>query len=197
MRNLPCLSARARTVPPKFLRFLAATRIAASGMGWPVSAASTRPSRIAAGRTASATSFAASRSSARNRNSCVAKRGSRTTRVTQSPRPMSGKVNRPRASVATAFGQARMPTEVADPWRTRIGCGLSKRASSAGPIVTRHDAVELELDPRGRLAAQIDQPAPDDLLGLQAELGPGLLGVGMELHAAERAVPGPVEPAMA
>ena len=50
---------------------------------------------------------------------------------------------------------------------------------------------ELDLDPGGRLTADGDEPAPDDLLGREVDLGGGGLGTGMELHAAEaRAGPG-------
>ncbi len=88
---------------------------------------------------------------------------------------------RPGAEPAGGGGQTDPPRGI---------MGLSKRPPSGrGRLAVDH--VELDLDPGGRLTVDVDQPAADDLLGLEVDLGRGLLGVGVELHAAEgRAGPG-------
>ncbi len=56
-----------------------------------------------------------------------------------------------------------------------------ERPDIAGPA----DAPDLQLDPRGRLTVDVNQLATDELLGLEADLGGRLSGVGIELSPAE------------
>ncbi len=77
-----------------------------------------------------------------------------------------------------ARGRAGPDVAAAGAW----GCRSARRRAGGDSL---YDALEPDLDPGGRLTADVDQPAADDLLGLEVDLGRGLLGIGMELHAAE------------
>ena len=56
-------------------------------------------------------------------------------------------------------------------------------------VVHPPDATERDLDTAGRRAGHVDQPDAHGLLGLEPDVGRGLLGVGVQLGPAE-SVPG-------
>ena len=88
---------------------------------------------------------------------------------------MPESVNRPWSSVLTGRGQARRPSGGSPEARRR----RSRRVGAAPTLRTRTST------PCGRLTGHVDQPAVDDLLGPELDLGRGLLGVGVELGPAE------------
>ena len=100
-------------------------------------------------------------------------------------------VNDERDEEAAADAAEHEPPLIVCPRRARPCTGFLGSAAvqrGLGPateISGLAEGVNPKLDPGGRLAGQIDQLASDDLLGLQSDLGCGLLGVRVERGPAE------------
>ncbi len=152
--NHPRSSARKRVlyITP-FCFWLAAMAITAPGIGWPVSAARTRPSMTLAGSSDRVISFPAAASVLSINRCCRAKRLSSTVSLAPEPRPMPEMVAFPWSSVLTGRGQARRPSgglthqitgpsaqtsapfagaPVTSTSRTRIGCSGRSFTSADG-----------------------------------------------------------------
>ena len=153
---------------------LALTEITASGIGRPVSAARARPSMIVAGWRASVTSFVGVSIRGLEVESLLCETG---VADEQDDGEAAADAGEREPTLGVALDGLRPGAELA--WRKRpdvAETGVEAvEVSAAGQGRDAEHAIETDFDSRGRLTAQIDQPAANELLGPEVHLERGLL----------------------